>query len=83
MNYREKMKEYLKEPDIDGSAIDYGKWGSLNREQRQMIRKLLEEMDRADIYIRELYEENMRLRKDLQLHGGKRIITELEVRDEF
>jgi len=81
MNYREKMKEYLKEPGMFSSQ--YGKWGALNPEQRQMIRRLLEEMDRADAYIRELYEENMRLKKELQLHGGKRIITELEVSDEI
>lgn len=81
MNYREKMKEYLKEPDTFSSS--YGKWGALNKEQRQMIRRLLEEMDRADIYIRKLYEENMRLKKELSLRSGKRIITELEIRDEF
>lgn len=81
MNYREKMKEYLREPNVFSGQ--YGKWGALNSEQRQMIKRLLEEMDRADIYIRELYEENMRLKKELQLHGGKKIITELEVKDIF
>lgn len=67
MNYREKMKEYLKEPGMFSSQ--YGKWGALNPEQRQMIRRLLEEMDGADAYIRELYEENKRLNN---------IINELE-----
>ncbi len=81
MNYREKMKEYLKEPDTFSSQ--YGKWGALNREQRDYIRRLLEEMDRADVYIRELFEENMRLKKELNLHGGKRMISELEVKDVF
>lgn len=81
MNYREKMKEYLKEPDMFSGQ--YGKWGALNREQRKYIRKLLEEMDRADVYIRELYEENMRLKRELKLHGGKRMISELEVKDVF
>ena len=57
MNYREKMKEYLKEPNMFSGQ--YGKWGCLNSEQRKYIRKLLEELDRADVYIRQLYEENM------------------------
>ena len=77
------MREYLKEPSIKGSAIGYGKWCALTPEQRTLIRRLLDEMDRADIYIRELYEENMRLKKELTLHGSKRVITELEVKDIF
>lgn len=56
MNYREKMREYLKEPNQLSSQ--YGKWGILNREQRQMITRLLDEMDRADIYIKELFFKN-------------------------
>lgn len=79
MDYREKMREYLKEPDVFSSQ--YGKWGALNKEQREYIRRLLDEMDRADIYIRQLYEENMRLKKELNLHGAKRVINELEVKD--
>ena len=81
MNYREKMKEYIKEPGEFSSQ--YGKWGALNKEQRDYIRRLLEEMDRADAYIRELFEENMRLKKELNLHAGKRYINELEIKDIF
>jgi hypothetical protein len=57
MNYREKMREYLKEPNFLNHH-QYGKWGILNREQRQMITRLLDEMDRADIYIKELFFKN-------------------------
>ena len=56
MNYREKMREYLKEPNQLSSQ--YGKWCSLNKEQRQMITRLLDEMDRADIYIKNLFLKN-------------------------
>lgn len=58
MNYREKMREYLTEPGVNGSAIGYGRWGALNPEQRKMIRRLLDEMDSADEYIKHQYLEN-------------------------
>ena len=67
MNYRERMKEYLKEPDEYSSQ--YGKWGILNREQRDLIRRLLREMDSADEVIKQQYEEIERLNN---------IINELE-----
>ena len=48
MNYRELMREYIKSP-IDGtSAREFGKWAILNQEQRKMIGRLLDEMDRFD-----------------------------------
>ena len=55
MNYRERMKEYLKEPDEYSSQ--YGKWGILNREQRDLIKRLLREMDGADEVIKHQYFE--------------------------
>ena len=58
-NYREKMREYLKEPNEYSSQ--YGKWGALNREQRQLIGRLLNEMDNADIVIKKQYEEKQQL----------------------
>lgn len=81
MNYREKMRKAIECPQFGN--INYGEWGVLRLDQRKKIKRLLDEMDRADIYIRQLYEENIRLKKELQLRGGKRIITELEVKDEF
>lgn len=55
MNYREKMKEYLKEPDEYSS--DWGRWGILNKEQRTLIRRVLDEMDSADEVIKHQFEE--------------------------
>ena len=79
MNYREKMREYIECPQFGN--FGYGRWGALNLEQRKMIKRLLDEMHRTDIYIKELYEENMSLRKELNLHGAKRVTNELEVKD--
>lgn len=48
MNYREYMRECIKSP-VDGtSAVEFGKWAILNQEQRKMIGRLLDEMDRFD-----------------------------------
>lgn len=62
MNYREKMKEYLKEPN--GICNHYGKWGILNKEQRDLITRLLNEMDEADNYIKKMQQENARLKEN-------------------
>ena len=40
VNYREKMREYLKEPNE--ICNHYGKWGILNKEQRDLITRLLD-----------------------------------------
>ena len=61
MNYREKMREYLKEPNE--ICNHYGKWGILNKEQRDLITRLLNEMDGADNYIIKLQQENARLKE--------------------
>ena len=63
-NYREKMREYLKEPNEYSSQ--YGKWGILNVEQRQLIKRLLDEMDNADVVIKNQYEEKQQLIKFLE-----------------
>ena len=63
MNYREKMREYLKEPNE--ICNHYGKWGILNKEQRDLITRLLNEMDGADNYIIKLHQENARLKDKL------------------
>lgn len=64
MNYREKMKEYLKEPNE--ICNHYGKWGILNKEQRDLITRLLNEMDEADNYIKKMQQENARLKYKLK-----------------
>ena len=63
MNYREKMREYLKEPNE--ICNHYGKWGILNKEQRDLITRLLNEMDGADNYIKKIQQENERLKDKL------------------
>ena len=63
MNYREKMREYLKEPNE--ICNHYGKWGILNKEQRDLITRLLNEMDGADNYIIKLHQENEQLKDKL------------------
>ena len=55
MNYREKLREYIKCPQL--GSIDYGKWGALNLEQRKLIKRLLDEMDRADEVIKKQFFE--------------------------
>lgn len=65
MNYREKMKEYLKEPNE--ICNHYGKWGILNREQRDLITRLLNEMDGADNYIKKIQQENKRLKDKINM----------------
>lgn len=61
MNYREKMRKYLKEPNE--ICNHYGKWGILNKEQRDLITRLLNEMDGADNYIKKIQQENERLKE--------------------
>ena len=90
MNYREKMKEYLKEPNE--ICNHYGKWGILNKEQRDLITRLLNEMDGADNYIIKLQHENKQLKeridkaikyivketKSMPINGCKIRLTELQ-----
>ena len=64
VNYREKMREYLKEPNE--ICNHYGKWGILNKEQRDLITRLLNEMDGADNYIIKLHQENEQLKDKLK-----------------
>lgn len=76
MNYREKMREYLKEPSINGSAIGYGKWCALNHEQRTLIRRLLDEMDKADDFNKSLHLKNQKYKEviDKALKINEKII---------
>lgn len=81
MNYREKMREYLNEPGVNGSAIGYGKWCALNPEQRKLIRRLLDELDAADAAYKELYLRNhnaIEMIKGTQFYGmrsGKTLLS--------
>jgi len=55
MNYREKIRKAIECPQFGNSH--YGEWGSLRLEQRELIRKLLNELDSADNYIQVLYKK--------------------------
>ena len=69
MNYREYMRECIKSP-IDGtSAVEFGKWAILNQEQRKMIGRLLDEMDRFDEAYKSLW---------MKYEDAKKKIDELE-----
>ena len=55
MNYREKIRKAIECPQFGNSH--YGEWGSLRLEQRELIRRLLNELDNADNYILKLYKK--------------------------
>lgn len=55
MNYREKLRENIKCPQF--GDITYGRLGSLKYEDRKSIKRLLDEMDRADEVIKKQYFE--------------------------
>ena len=59
MNYRERMRKAVECPQFGN--LDYGEWGALNLNQRRDIKRLLDEMDRADEYIKTLYFKNENL----------------------
>ena len=82
MNYREKMREYLKEPNE--ICNHYGKWGILNREQRDLITRLLNEMDGADNYIKKIQQENARLKDkiDKAINFVDKYMDEWDFQDE-
>ena len=61
MNYRDKIRKYIECPEFGNSS--YGDWGSLRIDQRRNIKRLLDELDGADDYIKKLYKENQKLKE--------------------
>ena len=55
MNYRERLREDIKCPQL--GDITYGRLGSLKYEDRKSIKRLLDEMDRADEVIKKQFFE--------------------------
>lgn len=55
MNYREKIRKAIECPQFGN--LHYGEWGALRLEQRELIRRLLNELDSADNYILKLYKK--------------------------
>ena len=64
MNYRERIRKAIECPQFGDET--YGEWGVLNLEQRKFIKRLLDELDRADNYIKQVYLENQELKKQLE-----------------
>lgn len=69
MNYRQKIRRAIECPQFGN--IDYGEWGILTLEQRRLIKRLLDELDSADNFIKRIYikkqKENEELIKLLEL----------------
>lgn len=64
MNYRERIRKAIECPQFGNER--YGEWGALNLEKRILIKRLLDELDRADNYVKNLYLENQELKKHLE-----------------
>ena len=62
MNYREKIRKAIECPQF-GYAT-YGEWGALTLKQRTYIKRLLDELDSADNYIKNVYLENQKLQTE-------------------
>ena len=59
MNYKEIIREAIRCPQFGDEY--YGEWGALRYKQRLLIKRLLDECDSADSYIRKLYLEKQEL----------------------
>lgn len=87
MNYREKIRKAIACPQF--GDVNYGEWGTLTLIQRRYIKELLDELDRADNYSKNLYFENKRLKdnwnklKGYMIKEQARIVIENTDEDEF
>ena len=64
MNYRERLRKAIECPQFGN--ISYGEYGALRLEQRKDIKRLLDEMDRADEVIKNQFFKIERLNKVLE-----------------
>jgi hypothetical protein len=64
MDYRERIRKAIECPQFGNER--YGEWGALNLEKRILIKRLLDELDRADNYVKNLYLGNQELKKQLE-----------------
>ena len=53
MNYREKIRKAIECPQLENET--YGEFGILNLTQRKYIKRLLDELDNADNFVKNLY----------------------------
>ena len=64
MNYREKIRKAIECPQLGNET--YGELGILNPTQRKYIKRLLDELDNADNFVKKLYFENKQLKEKLE-----------------
>lgn len=64
MNYREKIRKAIECPQFGNGH--YGEWGALTLEQRKYIKRLLDELDSADNYLKKVYLENEKLKQNAE-----------------
>ena len=62
MNYREKIRKAIECPQLGNET--YGEWAILNLTQRKYIKRLLDELDNADNFVKKLYFENKQLKNN-------------------
>lgn len=55
---RKQIREAIACPQLGGTT--YGKWGALNLEQRKYIKRLLDELDHANNYLKRLWLKNQK-----------------------
>ena len=76
MNYREKLRKAIECPQFGNT--NYGEWGALRLDQRKYIKRLLDELDGADAYSLQLYEENKQLKEQLEAsEKARKILKEI------
>lgn len=80
MNYREKIREAISCPQFGDDH--YGEWGALRLDQRKLIKRLLDELDRADEFTKLLLkEQDKENNKEIEINRYKTIILQNEEKD--
>lgn len=79
MNYREKIRKAIECPQLNNTR--YGEWGTLTLEQRKYIKRLLDELDNADNFVKKLYFENKQLKEQLLVNQTNEETFRLEMED--
>lgn len=79
MNYREKIRKAIECPQLNNTR--YGEWGALTLEQRKYIKRLLDELDNADNFVKKLYFENKQLKEQLLVNQTNEETFRLEMED--
>lgn len=65
---REQLRNFIRCPQL--GSTDYGEWGALRLEQKLAISNLLDQLDSADAYIKEL-EDNIEAMREYELQRAQ------------